>query len=186
MATASFLSSCGSSPDNHAHSTLADDKPVITGEPAGYNTADVAFANSITALEEQGTNVSGLVPGHSDNNDLVTFAAKTATALQVDTQVMQALRVQWKEGQNNASGDGGPSTTTAGGISDETIVKLNSLHGPDFDTLWLKSMIGLDQAAIEVANTEIASGENIDAVALAKQIVTSRQAEIHQMQQMAS
>lgn len=55
LATASFLSSCGGSPDNHAHSTLADDKPVITGEPGGYNNVDVAFAKSINALEDQGS-----------------------------------------------------------------------------------------------------------------------------------
>jgi uncharacterized protein (DUF305 family) len=183
--TALFLSSCGSSAsDGHAHSTGTDDKPVITGEPAGYNTADVGFANNMTVREEQGTNMSRLVPDHSDNSGLVTFAAKTAATLQVDAQVLKALRAQWKEGQDNPTGDGGSGLTTRGMIDNVTITKLDSLHGPEFDTLWLESMISLDQGALEVANAEITNGKNVDAVGLAKQMVKLRQEETGQMQQM--
>jgi uncharacterized protein (DUF305 family) len=182
--TALFLASCGSSPSgDHAHPVGADDKPVISGEPAAYNSADVAFANSMTAQEEQGINMSQLVPDRSNNSELVTFAAKTAAALRVDTQVLKALRAQWKEGQDNRTSDGGPSSTTGGTIDNATIANLDSLRGPEFDTLWLKSMIGLDQGAIGVANAELANGKNVDATSLAKQIVKARQAEIGQMQQ---
>ena len=182
--TALFISSCDSSPPgDHAHPTRADDKPVITGEPAGYNSADIAFANSMTAQEEQGINVSKLVPDRSTNSQLVTFAANTAAAIQVDTQVLKALRAQWKEGGDNQTAGGAPHSTTGAMIDNATIANLNSLHGPQFDTLWLKSMIGLDQAEIEVANTEVANGKNVDATSLANQIVKARQAEIGQMQQ---
>jgi uncharacterized protein (DUF305 family) len=155
---------------------------VITGEPAAYNSADVAFANSMTAQEQQGIDISQLVPDRSTNSELVTFAAKTAAALQVDTEVLKALAAQWKEGQDKQPGDGGPSSTT-GGIVNAAIANLDSLHGSEFDTLWLKSMIGLDQGAIGVANAEVANGKNVDATSLAKQIVKARQAEIGRMQQ---
>jgi uncharacterized protein (DUF305 family) len=182
--TALFLSSCGGSPSgDHAHPTHADDQPVITGEPAGYNTADIAFADNMTAREEQGINISRLVPDRSTNSELVTFAANTAAALQVDTQVLKALRAQWKESQDKQPGGDGPSSTTGGTIDNTTIANLDSLRGPDFDTLWLKSMIGLDQGVIDVANAEVANGKNVDAISLAKQIVKARQAEIGQMQQ---
>jgi uncharacterized protein (DUF305 family) len=183
--TVLFVSSCASSPsDAHAHSTRTDDKPVITGEPAGYNTADVAFVNYMTAHEEQGLSMSRLAPDRSTNSELVTFAAKTAAALQVDTQVLKALRAQWKEGQDNQPGDGAPPMTTRATIDDATIGKLNSLHGKEFDAPWLESMINLDQGEIEMANAEVANGKNPDAIGLAKQIVKARQAEIGQMQQM--
>jgi uncharacterized protein (DUF305 family) len=184
--TALFVSSCGSPPsDSHSHPTGNDDKPVITGEPAGYNAADIDFADSVTPREEKAINVSRLPPDHSNNSELVTFAAKTAAALQVDTQVLKALRAQWKESEDHKT-DGGPGTTTAGAIDDATIAKLGSLHGPKFDTLWLNSMIGLDRGTIEAANAEVASGKNLDAIDLAKQIVKARQADIGQMQQMLS
>jgi uncharacterized protein (DUF305 family) len=182
-----LASSCSSSPhDDHAHSTRSDDKPVISGEPAAYNTADVAFANNMIAREEQGINMSRLVPDRSNNSDLVTFASKTAAALQVDTQVLKALRAQWKEGPDNQTGGGGPSGTTGGTIDNATMANLASLHGPEFDTLWVKSMTGLDQGSIEAANAEVANGKNVDAVSLAKQIVKARQDEIGQMQQIVA
>jgi uncharacterized protein (DUF305 family) len=68
-------------------------------------------------------------------------------------------------------------------IDNATIANLDSLHGPGFDTLWLKSMIGLDQGTIEAANAEVANGKNVDVTSLAKQMVKARQAEIGQMQQ---
>lgn len=182
--TALFLSSCSSSPSgDHAHPMGTDDKPVISGEPAAYNSADVAFANSMTVREQQGINMSRLVADRSSNSELVTFAAKTAAALQVETQVLRALGAQWKEGQDNQPKDGGPSSTPGGMIDNATIANLDTLHGPEFDTLWLKSMIGLDQGAIEAANAEVANGKNVDVTSLAKQIVKARQAEIGQMQQ---
>jgi uncharacterized protein (DUF305 family) len=162
----------------------ADEKPLITGEPAANNTADVAFANNMTAHEEQGISMSRLVPDRSGNSDLVNFAAKTAAALEVDTQVLKALRAQWKGGQDNKPGDVGPGSTPGGTIDNGTVADLKSLRGPEFDTLWLKSMIGLDQGAIDVANTEVTNGKNVDAISLAKQIVKARQAEIDQMQQL--
>jgi uncharacterized protein (DUF305 family) len=179
-----FLTSCHSSPSgDHAHTLPTDDKPVITGEPAAFNGADVAFANSMTAQEQQGIGISLLVPDRSTNAELVTFAAKTGAALQVDTEVLKALGAQWKEGQDKQPGNDGPSSTTGGTVDNAAIAKLDSLHGPAFDTLWLKTMIGLDQGAIGVANAEVANGKNVDATSLAKQMVKARQTEITRMQQ---
>ena len=64
------------------------------------------------------------------------------------------------------------------------MAKLASLNGAEFDTLWLQSMIGHHQGAIEMAKAEIANGENVDAIGLAKTIVDTQQAEIDQMKQM--
>jgi uncharacterized protein (DUF305 family) len=157
---------------------------VITGEPAAYNPADVAFANDATAREEQGISMSRLVPDHSENPDVVAFAAKTAAALQVDTQVLKALRAQWKETQDNPTGTSSPPTAPSDSGSNPTLAKLASMHGPEFDTLWLNSMISVYQATIELANGEVANGKNVDAASLAKQIVKARQVDIGQMQQL--
>lgn len=177
-----FLSSCGSSPsEGHAHPARSDDTPVISGEPAVYNNTDVAFANTMGAHEEQGITMSRLAPDHSNDPELITFAAKVAATLQVDTQVLKALAAQWKD-QDNRAALRGPDMTTTGAIDNATITRLDSLHGAEFDTSWLKSMISLDHGSLEIANTEIAHGKNPDAIGLANQIVTARQAEIGQIQ----
>lgn len=186
-ATALLLScGCNSPSHNHANPLSDEQKPVITGEPAAFNATDVAFANNMTALGEQGTKAARLVADHSNDTGIITFAATIGTALEVDTQVMKALRAQWKGGQDTQTTAGAPTLTASGRIDDVTLAKLDSLRGAAFDTLWLKSMVGLDQGAIQVAHDEIANGKNVDAVSLAKQSVQARQAEINQMQDMLS
>ncbi len=72
----------------------------------------------------------------------------------------------------------------AGMVDEATMTKLKSLNGAEFDKLWLESMISHHQGAIEMAKAEIANGDNVDAKSLAKNIVTTQEAEIGQMKQM--
>jgi uncharacterized protein (DUF305 family) len=58
------------------------------------------------------------------------------------------------------------------------------LNAAEFDKLWLESMISHHQGAIEMAKAEITNGDNVDAKALAKNIVTTQEAEIGRMKQM--
>ena len=71
-----------------------------------------------------------------------------------------------------------------GMVDDATVSRLESLRGTEFDTLWLQSMIGHHQGAVEMAKAEIADGENVDAIAMATTMVAAQQAEIGQMKQM--
>ena len=57
-------------------------------------------------------------------------------------------------------------------------------NGAEFDALWLKSMIGHHQGAIEMARAELANGQNVDAKSLAQKIIDAQQAEIEQMKTM--
>jgi uncharacterized protein (DUF305 family) len=45
-------------------------------------------------------------------------------------------------------------------------------------------MISLDKGAIEISRAELASGENVDFIVLARRIPAARQAEISQLNQM--
>jgi uncharacterized protein (DUF305 family) len=184
LATALFLSSCTSpASDDHVHPTRTD-QPVVTGEPAGHNAPDIAFADNMIPHHEQGIDMSALVPDRSNNSEAVTFAAKIAAALHSDIAILKVLRVQWDENPDTKKEGPTPGTTTKGMVDNATIAKLDSLHGTDFDTLWLQSMISLAQGAIEMANAEVARGKNMDAIGLAKHIVAAQQAEIGQMNQM--
>ncbi|MDT5202975.1 MAG: hypothetical protein QOH34_4497 [Mycobacterium sp.] len=156
----------------------------MTGAPAGHNAPDIAFADNMIPHHEQGIDMSALVPDRSNNSEAVTFAAKIAAALHSDIAILKVLRVQWDENPDTKKEGPTPGTTTKGMVDNATIAKLDSLHGTDFDTLWLQSMISLAQGAIEMANAEVARGKNMDAIGLAKHIVAAQQAEIGQMNQM--
>ena len=184
LAAAVVLSSCGSpAADKRAHPG-SQDQPVITGEPAGYDAQDVAFASSMVQNHKQGIDISTLVPDHSTNAKVIAFAATRASALQSDVAVLKVMLVQWNENPTSNTGGGGGAAVAKNILDQSTIAKLNSLRGGAFDTLWLRSMIGLDQGAVEIANVEIAGKHNDDAVGLAKQIVEARNADIGTMRQL--
>lgn len=74
--------------------------------------------------------------------------------------------------------------TMQGMVDGATMKRLQTLTGTEFDTLWLTSMIGHHEGAIDMGDTEIAEGANTDAKTLAQDIVVTQQAEIDQMKQM--
>jgi uncharacterized protein (DUF305 family) len=184
VAAALFLSSCSSpSSDSHTdHKTT--DEPVITGQPAGYNADDVAFATNMIPHHEQAVELSAMVPDHSTNAEVITLAQQISAAQQPEINVMKVFLVQWNENPETNSGHAGHGNTMQGMVDAATMTKLQSLQGAEFDKLWLESMISHHQGAIEMAKAEVANGENVDAKGLAKNIVATQEAEIGQMKQM--
>jgi uncharacterized protein (DUF305 family) len=184
LTVALFGSSCTSSASDgltgHEHS----DEPVITGQPAGYNADDVAFATNMIPHHQQAVDLSAMVPDRSTNDDLAALAQQISAAQQPEINVMKVLLVQWNENPDTNSGHAGHGNTMQGMVDQPTMTKLESLNGAEFDKLWLESMISHHQGAIEMAKADIANGDNVDAKALAKNIVTTQEAEIGQMKQM--
>lgn len=152
----------------------------MTGEPAGDNAADINFADTVIAQNQQEIELAKLVADRSSNSKVVALAATRTSARQSEMSILKVLVVQWNSNQENQDGQGN-GTATKGRLDQTTIAKLQSSHGSAFDKLWLQSMIGLDKGSIEGANAEVAAGKNVDAVDVAKQIVAARSAEIDQM-----
>jgi uncharacterized protein (DUF305 family) len=184
FAAALFLSSCSSAKTDGQTDHSQSDEPVITGQPAGYNADDVAFATNMIPHHQQAVDLSALVPDRSTNAELVALAQQISAAQQPEINVMKVFLVQWNENPDTNSGHAGHGDTMAGMVDAATMTKLQSLNGAEFDKLWLESMISHHQGAIEMAKAEIANGDNVDAKALAKNIVTAQEAEIGQMKQM--
>jgi uncharacterized protein (DUF305 family) len=183
VAAALFLSSC-SRPASDGHTGQPSDQPVITGQPAGYNADDVAFANDMILHHQQAVDLSAMVPDRSANTELVSLAQQISTVQQPEINVMKVFLVQWKENPDTNSGHAGHGNTMQGMVDGATMTRLESLNGAEFDKLWLESMISHHQGAIEMAKAEIANGDNVDAKSLANNIVTTQEAEIGQMKQM--
>ena len=129
-----------------------------------------------------------MVPDRSTNAELIALAQQISAAQQPEINVMKVFLVQWNEGAGNPddqdSGHAGHGSTMQGMVDAATMTQLESMNGAEFDKLWLESMISHHQGAIEMAKAEIANGDNVDAKALAKNIVTTQEAEIGQMKQM--
>ncbi|HVQ49948.1 MAG TPA: DUF305 domain-containing protein [Mycobacterium sp.] len=184
VAAALLLSSCSSPASDGNTGREHADEPVITGQPAGYNADDVAFATNMIPHHQQAVDLSAMVPDRSTNAGLVALAKQISAEQQPEINVMKVFLVQWNENPDTNSGHAGHGNAMQGMVDPATMTKLESLTGAEFDKLWLESMIGHHQGAIEMAKAEIANGDNVDAKDLAKNIVTTQEAEIGQMKQM--
>jgi uncharacterized protein (DUF305 family) len=198
--TALVLSSCTSpAPDGHDHGGQSS---AAAGQPADFNDADVAFVTAMIPHHQQAVELSAMVPDRTTNQQVVKLAADISAAQAPEIETMKVFLVQWTDGGDSGSGPGGQERSDPGsgpggheghgmdgagmhGMVDEaTMKRLETLQGAEFDTLWLQSMTGHHEGAIEMANTELADGANGDAKTLARQIVTAQETEITQMKQM--
>ena len=188
LVAALVLSSCGNAGSGGPTAQQRSDQPVITGQPAGHNADDVAFVTDMIPHHQQAVDLSAMVPDRSTDPQLIALAKQISAAQQPEINVMKVFMVQWTDGAVNPMspdpGQAGRGGTMPGMVDDATMTKLKSSSGVDFDKLWLESMISHHQGAIEMANAEIANGDNVDAKALAKNIVATQEAEIGRMKQM--
>lgn len=186
LSAAVVLAGCGSSaPSSGDAAPSSTDTPVITGEPAGFNADDVTFAKHMIDHHRQAVAMAKLAPERATNAELAGLAARIAEEQQSEINTLNVFLVQWNEQPKlGQADDGGDGQNLPGMVDPATMTRLESLRGPEFDRLWLQSMVGHHQGAIEMAKAEIAQGENVDAVSMAKTMVSTQQAEIGQMNTM--
>jgi uncharacterized protein (DUF305 family) len=182
LVAALVLTSCAGT-KSQGQAPSSTEQPAITGQPAGFNADDVAFATDMITHHRQAMEMSALVPDRSTDPDLITLASDISAVQGPEFEMTKVLLVQWKENPDTNTGQGGRGEAMKGMVDDATMARLESLSGPEFDTLWLQSMIEHHRGAIEMAQAEIAYGANVDAVGMAKQIVDTQETQIGRMQQ---
>jgi uncharacterized protein (DUF305 family) len=172
-------SSCGSNPDHrdHASSTTS-----ATEQVAAHSADDIAFANNMITYNRQTLKLVALVSEHSLDPAVIRLASAIASQEQPQTNAMKALLLQWDVDPNEQHNQG--ARLAPGTVDDATLSKLQSLFGAEFDNLWLQSVLGQHQGAIEMANAEIADGRSDDMISLAKSLAITQQAEIDEIKQM--
>ncbi|MFC9360570.1 DUF305 domain-containing protein [Rhodococcus sp. NPDC057014] len=151
---------------------------------APFNDADIAFVNGMYPHHAQAVKMADMVAGRTDNTDVVALAAAIKAAQQPEMDRMTAWLQQWGQpvpssdmpGMDHGSMDHGD-----GMMSADRMAALAALSGTEFDRQWLTMMIEHHEGAIDMANTELADGENPDAKRMATDIVTAQQREIADM-----
>jgi uncharacterized protein (DUF305 family) len=138
----------------------------------------------MVAHHQREVQISRLVDERSADPLVGQAAGNIIAELPPEIETMKVLLVQWREDPDSRVGTGGPSPRQAA-VDDDPTAQLNSLTGPEFDSLWLESMIRHHQAAIAIGKAEVNGGHNIDAVRLARHIIDMEQAEIVRMQQIS-
>lgn len=179
LAVAALISGCGGQQSPPAHTSNA-----TTSETAltpGVNAVDRAFAYGLLAQRPQIDHLVALARTNSGNPSMVALADTLAVSEQQQSETISALLVQWTDGQEGGQGPppAGPILFDRGAVE-----RLGSLHGPEFDTLWLHVMLNHHQAVLTMASSEIKEGEDVNAKTLAQAIIATRSEEIVHMQQL--
>lgn len=172
------VAACDGQPPESSESSQVE-PPLITEVPAGYNAADVDFANNVIVILKQYQEIAALAPSRANSAELIALASSSGAGAQVEMLAAQALSIQWAENPDTKVGGAEPQKPSDGGLADPaTVAHLGALSGPEFDGIWLQTAKGLLSAAVDLASTEITRGKNVDAVGLAKQIVAAHQSDL--------
>ena len=157
-------------------SSTASSSATPVGE---FNEADVMFAQMMIPHHEQAVDMSDMVLSKSNiNPEVGALAKQIKAAQQPEIDMMNAWieawgRIQMPEGSHHSSSDGT--------MTEEQMQELDEANGADGQRLFLEGMIRHHQGAIKMAQAEIGSGKNPDAITLAKNIAESQQADVDTM-----
>ncbi|SCX40495.1 Uncharacterized conserved protein, DUF305 family [Klenkia marina] len=166
-----------------------DDQPAASSSVpahATFNTADVTFAQDMVPHHEQAVEMAKMVPDRSTNPQVLDLAQRIQAAQGPEIDTLNGWLQDW--GVASDEEDGGHSGMDRSGMggmmSAEDMFALQDSSGTDFDRMWLQMMLEHHTGAVGMAQTEIADGEDPDAVAMAQDIKTPQSAEITEMEQL--
>jgi uncharacterized protein (DUF305 family) len=149
---------------------------------AQFNDADVMFVQAMLPHHTQAVSLSDTLLAKSGiSAETTTLAKQIKAAQQPEITTMQGWLKAW--GQSADAGmDGMGGTGMGDGMAtDAQLKQLDQASGTTAEKTYLTLMTRHHQGAIMMANGEITSGNNLDAVQLAHTIATSQQAEIETM-----
>jgi uncharacterized protein (DUF305 family) len=153
-----------------------------TATRTDFNDADVMFLQMMYPHHAQAIEMAKLVPGRSQNQQVITLAQNIEKAQGPEMTQMTSLLQSF--GKPAPTADSGHLAGMPGMMSAEQMNALTGLSGAAFDRMWLQMMIDHHTGAITMSNTELRDGTNPDAKKMAEAIIANQQAEISQMQGM--
>lgn len=183
LAAAVALSGCGSSESTEANST----PPAQTAPPAvqtdtqsSHNQADVAFAQGMIPHHQQALEMSDILLSKQNIDERVARLAEEIRAAQgPEIETMHGWLRQWGAPMAPDHEMGGMH----GMMSEPDLARLRDAQGPDAGRLFLTQMIEHHEGAVTMAQNEIDKGQFTEAVALARDIITTQQKEIDRMRE---
>lgn len=150
---------------------------------ADANAADVMFAAMMIPHHEQAVEMADLVLGKKGIDPRVVDLAERIKAAQApEIETMQEWLDDWGMDPDDAmSGDDGMMGHGDGMMSADDMESLEAANGDEASRLFLEQMIVHHEGAVDMAEAQVADGQNADAVALAESIIETQTDEIAEM-----
>jgi uncharacterized protein (DUF305 family) len=144
-----------------------------------YTGADIMFLQMMIPHHQQAVDISNLALKTSKDSELLALA-KTIR----DAQSAEIIQMKMWLKEAGAGTDMGHSMDGMGGMLDDAeLSALSAATGKNFDTLWLKGMIGHHDGAIHMT-TMINDAQNTEIKNFGENVVKDQSAQIKQMEAM--
>lgn len=159
----------------------ASDAPATNPEAAAaFNSADVMFAQMMIPHHQQAVEMSEMLLAEDGIDERVRdLATQIKDAQQPEIDQMREMLSEWGEEDSAMGGMG-----DGGVLSDDDMTALEDATGDDAARLFLEGMTIHHEGAIEMAEAEVADGENAEAQELAETIIAAQTDEIAVMQKL--
>lgn len=167
-----------------APSTAAPGSGEVDAISSEHNEQDVMLAQMMTPHHQQAVEMSEMLLAKEDiPTEVADFAQQVIDAQGPEIERMNAMLEAWgdepddMDGMNHGSG-------MDGRMSEEDMAALEEAQGAEAAALYLEQMITHHEGAVEMSREQLDSGENLEALQLAQQIIDAQEAEIAQMADM--
>ena len=152
-----------------------------------FNDADVAFAQGMLPHHRQAVEMAQLAADRAADPRVMDLAARIEAAQATEIQTLTEWLDAWgAEAAGSTGMDHGRAGhgDSGGMMSTGDMADLANTSGADFDRMFVDMMLVHHRGAVQMAGTEIAEGEDPDAITMAENIRDSQTTEIAEMQQL--
>lgn len=150
-----------------------------------FNSADVMFAQMMVPHHVQAVEMSDVILAKEGIDPrVVTLAEEIKAAQQPEIDALNGMIEAW--GMPPAATDGmdmGHGGHMDGMMTEEDMAALDAATGTEASRLFLEQMIVHHEGAVEMAQLQIDSGVNPDAVTMAQAIIDAQNVEIETMRE---
>ena len=171
------LAACGSS-HNMDSMDKSESETASYGSSADFNDEDVHFLQMMIPHHEQAIEMSDIALDPTiEASDAVKGLAAQIKGAQ-DPEITQMNKWLTDLGKTEMDSSMDMSGKMDGMLTADQLMNLGTLQGAEFDSAWIKAMIGHHEGAIEMATVVIAKGSNSQVRILAEAIIIGQQKEI--------
>ncbi len=150
-----------------------------------HNDADTMFAQMMIVHHKGAIEMADLAVEKAESEEVRNLAAGISAAQGPEIEQMTSWLQVWGEDTSGDTGHMDHGGMDMGGMSqEEAMAELEGLSGTEFDRRFLELMTEHHKGAVEMAQAELADGENPQGLERAQKIIDDQQAEITQMEQM--
>ena len=168
--------------------TACSDDESSASLPDNVTEFDVTFAQEMIPHHEQATEMAALAQDRTTNPAILDIASRIEAAQDPEIETMTTWLKEWGVPEDSTNEHSemnhgqGSESSMPGMMSEDDMTALEDATGVEFDQMFLTMMIEHHEGAIIMAKSEIDSGTNPDAIALAEQIQAAQTAEITEME----